>query len=514
MKAAIYTFFLNTLKINSKASNGDYVDKDWVIFFATAVGVEQVAPACGAVAGGVASQTAAANPYYINGYIGLAKNGDQLLLCNQPQSAGPFLGTVPPGTDLANANRDGWVVGPMALRDEDSVTIFYVVTNLSYLPPSEQLQTALKIGGYVAAAAGAAASLGAVAAGVTAALASIGSLIGGGLNAILNAVSGLVGSDQIDCNGPVAISPGLTFTGAELEEMVNTPVPNQQQGVTLFTTTIVNSGLTSPSAGGCGTPNTDVTWSILRDIIPQRVFPTTPTPTTNIVAIPASRSVKDWNGVWGDGQFTNNSRILCGVNASGEGVAGESSEQLASSYMAGLIDTMEKEPLALSAVGEDPRMKRESALTLKSIPKGTRKIVSGAAAVKPVTARYSAEILERLGSAEGRIVEQLTAANLVEVPMLAPPFAGDIYPPSRPGEAVGVNATLAGPAKTSVTEQGSLVVAYAATLLVSADISLQLYGLATSENQIVAYRVRYLRRNDDGVTVTDVMLAPVQAEPS
>lgn len=51
MTTANYTFFLNNLKINSKMSNGDYVDKDWVTFTIGINGTYHLATACAALGG-------------------------------------------------------------------------------------------------------------------------------------------------------------------------------------------------------------------------------------------------------------------------------------------------------------------------------------------------------------------------------------------------------------------------------------------------------------------------------
>jgi len=545
MPSANYTFFLNNLKINSKMSNGPYVDKDWVVFWVSLNGTSFLANACAALGGTEPQQTASANPFYVDGYIGLAKNGDDLVLCNQPPSAGPFPnGTVPPATDLTN----GWVVGPLGIADDDAVTVNYVITNLSYVDPSQMAADGLKVGGAVLAAAGGALSL------VTSGIAGV---IGGILNGIAQLLAGIIGSDQQNCNGAAVISPDLVFTGAQLETMVNTPVPDQQN-ITLFTTTIVNSGLSEPSPGGCGTPDTDVMWSIQRDISPQDVFPTQPPAAPGqLEPLAASLSTQDWAGTWGDAEFINNSRIICTIGASGSGVTGASDAERASSYGAGLLDSIEREPLTASLLGQDPRVARGGALAIASVLAAPQTMSTGMASVLPVTARYSADIAERLGSAAGPVAEQIEVGNLVEIPMVALQFAGDVYAPVMPvgivGEpvrsvlgadtppatpAAGHPASVKDPASISIPDStggasavghedaiassgpatrraDSLIsLTYAATLVVSNDVSLQLYGLMGARGEITEHRIRYLRKSDSGDIVSDVMLSAVQQEPS
>jgi hypothetical protein len=540
MLSADYTFFLNNLKINSKMSNGPYVDKDWIVFWVSLNGTSFLANACAALGGTEPQQTAAANPFYVDGYIGLAKSGDDLLLCDQPPSAGPFPnGTVPPATDLT----DGWVVGPLSIADDDAVTVNYVITNLSYVDPSQMAADGLKIGGAVLAAAGGALSL------VTSGIAGI---IGGILNGIAQLLAGIIGSDQQNCNGAVAISPDLVFTGAQLETMVNAPVPDQQN-ITLFTTTIVNSGLSEPSPGGCGSPDTDVMWSIQRDISPQDVFPSQPPSAPGqLRPLAASLSTQDWAGTWGDSEFINNSRIICTIGASGSGVTGASDAERASSYGAGLLDSIENEPATASLLGRDPRVARGGALAIASVPAAPRAMSAGTAPVIPVTARYSADITEHLGSAGGQVAEQMEVSNLAEIPMVALRFAGDVYAPIMPVEepvrsVLGAETPRATPAAgrpasvknpitmpdstggASAADHGDVIASsapatgrqdtlisltYAATLVASNDVSLQLYGLVGATGQITEHRIRYLRKSDSGNIVTDVMLSAVQQEPS
>ncbi len=532
MVAANYTFFLNNLKINSKMSNNDYVDKDWLVFSVSVNGRQFLATACSTIAGGEPPQIAAQNPFYVDGYIGLAKNGDDLLLCNQPPSAGPFPsnGEVPPATDLVN----GWVVGPLTIADDDAVVVTYMITNLSYDDPSQMAQDALKYGGAVLAAVGG--LLGTATAGISA-------IIGGILNGVAQALASVIGSSQNNCNGPVALSPSLVFTGSQLETMVNTAVPNQQN-ISQFTTTIVNSGLTQPTQGGCWIPNTDVTWSILRDIASQQVFGSTPPPVAGqLKPLGLSLSTQDWEGTWGDEEFEQNSRILCIIGASGSGITGASDEERASSYAAGLIDTFQREAMSASLVGQDPRAARVGALATLSVPAVARSLAPQIDAVMPPTARYSADITEHLGSPDGPIAEQIAANNLVEIPMLALPFTSDVYAPLTPPFAEPGGATIArpvasegilantatldsvdgsatarenilAPSRPVVGRQSVLVpLLYAATLVSSADSSLQLYGEIDSTGKITGHRIRYLRANNN-VIVTDVVLTPAQQMPT
>lgn len=407
-------------------------------------------------------------------------------------------------------------MGPYNIADTDVVTILYLITNLSYVDPGQMEQDAIKIGGAVLGAASAA--IGAAAGGIGTV---IGGIVGGILNGIAQGLAMLVGGGQQNCNGAVASSldPPIAFSGAQLETTVDNPIPGQQN-ITLFTTTIVNSGLSEPSPGGCGTPNTDVMWSILRDISPQDIFPASPPPAMGkLKPLPASISTQDWIGIWGYGQFINNSRILCTIGASGSGPVGVSSEDRAASYAAGLLDSIQPEPATGSLVGQDARVTRGGALTIAHVPAEPRAVSSGAAVVMPVTARYSANITEYLGSVGGPIAEQIATINLVEIPMLALPFTGDVYAPLRPIEAVatpaqavvaggsppapssapfparaviststralgsttapvaGRGAAIASPALAIGHQSTLITLIYAATLVTSSDTLVQLYGV-------------------------------------
>jgi hypothetical protein len=233
----------------------------------------------------------------------------------------------------------------------------------------------------------------------------LGALIGG-LAAIWNDIF----PGQPNCNGAVVVSPALSFTGSQLEQQVSTPIP--ATNITQFTTTIVNARLSAVAASNCSTPSTDVTWSILCDISSLEVFGPTPPPSKmSTRSLTVSKSPQDWSGMWGDGQFMNNSRITCVINYSGAGVAGASYGERISSYTSGLIHSINQDTSVAALLGRDPRVRRAAALSIPTTPMMIHPISPGPVVAVPVSARYSADIIEHLGSSNGQVAVNISARN-------------------------------------------------------------------------------------------------------
>jgi hypothetical protein len=58
------------------------------------------------------------------------------------------------------------------------------------------------------------------------------------------------------------------------------------------------------------------------------------------------------------------------------------------------------------------------------------------------------------------------------------------------------------------------IVYYAASLVVSANIVLQLFAAYDQDGNLTGHRIRYIRTGPFGGIVTDVLLSPVQHQPS
>ena len=513
MPSADYTFRLNKFHCNTKQSNGNYADNDYVFFSVVVNGMTYLAPACTPPSG---------NGLPTAGTLDVVFDGDDVALWDkQPED-------------------DTWQIGPITIDDQDTVIVLYTITNLSYHDPAAQAAESLKIIGATISALG---GLVAVVGGIIAALSSptgigvlvgavvaiIGGIIGfvGGVLQTVGEVLGKLGGDRPNCDGLILTSPPLGFTGAQLETSVATGT--DAPGV--FSETFLNSHLPSTSPSGCSEADTDVTWSILRNI-QGALTSGTPPKQMSIKMLAASQTPQDWGSMWGDEILWENSRIQCVITSSGSGPTGATAQERANSYAAGLVHSLQTEPMTLTLLSSPAKGIRSSSLAISTLPPTS--VVVGGASVVPVSARYTATITERFGSAEGAVLAQLTSANLIEIPMQTEPFTSDKYEQDTlhtghlPLSGIGVRslgiAEPLPPIKTGglqpipppgirlpikiTTPQKPLPIA--ATLAASAQISLELFGEFDQSNKIIGHRVRYIRSDANGVVRTDVMLAPTQ----
>jgi hypothetical protein len=152
-----------------------------------------------------------------------------------------------------------------------------------------------------------------------------------------------------------------------------------------------------------------------------------------------------------------------------------------------------------------------------------------------MTARYSVKLSEASAPNEGPFI-QVEASALAEMPMLAAPFTQNLYAdpadpiknsqlavdePLTPTAPVASRTTSDRTNKLHVEPLGptdpSPVAAadrlqppsYAATILLSAKDSLQLYGNYDEDGTLSGYLLRYTHITGAGVPATDVMLRPV-----
>ena len=536
------------LQINSKRNNKDYVDKDYVVFAVTVGPQNYAAPGCSGTN---------------SGYIGLASNGQSI-----PLSA-------------SDADPQ-WAIGPIPIDTDDGTQLFvsYTVTNLSFDDDAaKNAATAVKLVGDVLSVYGGLGSILAttIAGGtpLAALTGEVSQLLGSVLNLVSDVISAIVGTHQ-DCDGLV-LTQTFPFSGASLYSAVSAsalsaPPPRVKSalGSVVYSMTTTNAGLKPPEPppGGCWTPNTNASWTVFAspDI---ESFSGGPGPGTKKSLIPqaAALSPQNWAGTWGDAQYTQNSRIACVINATGDGPTGESFSTLIRSYLSGLRYSFQSDASVLSLLGRDARQPRSTSFALPTVPLTPHTVARDTAAtapptaspassppqaettlVAPVTARYAVDVQEIVvGSLPGlSTTMKESATNLVEIPMLATLFVNDIYqepvhlanPIRQPAGPLAVPATttsertlIAPDARDAVpaeqramigqpspggTESASAPMSldYAATLLVTNTISLQLYAERDPSGTIVSHRVRYSRTDGNGTIETDVMLAQTQTMPS
>lgn len=491
------------------------------------------------------------------GYIGLANNGQTIQLGE-------------------NAAIPEWTIGPIPINDDDQLLVSYVISNLSFNDDAaKNAATAIKLAGDVLSLYG---SLGSVlqaefaktAAGLGAG--EVAQALGQALNLISDIWTAIIGTHQ-DCDGLIALE-SYPFSGASLaSEVTNGPLAlpptyvAQQLGAQVWSMTTTNADVTpqEPPPSGCWTPSTNVQWTVFRGI-ESGLFPSTPSPGAQPVLLPQAVSLNpaDWSGTWGDAPFIQNSKVLCTINPSGSGPAGSSFSQVMQSYCDGLRYLIQTDVSVLSLLGTDTSQSRTAGFAIPTVPALPHAISTGTEVVMPVTARYEVQTTENVAGSVLRpattITEDLT--NLVELPMLASPFEGNVYqqpasvehevpigpragspstttasPTSEPvaelaaahdeppvAEAkpmVPNRVSAAKPPLLAVDDEASAVRAavaaplvYAATILVTDTISLQLYSELDAGGNTVGHRVRYSRSDGNGVIETDVMLAQAQEEPT
>jgi len=336
--------------------------------------------------------------------------------------------------DQAGRNLD-WAIGPITIRDEDVVVVTFAVTNLSYTDAPTQTEQELKItGAWLNTVAGGLAIGGAAtgpgvgafetAAAVFAAVGSVMEFIGEAFHWL-----GLGG--QTNCNGPVLISPPIAFTGAQLQELDYKAVPVWPGNVIEEVHTFTNRNLEQASQSGCGhPPDTDVYWSVVRDLSRvDRFGGGPPPPPLPLQPIAASLLSQNWNGIWGDAFYVEDSRIVCFISSDGGEVVLSARLNLPLSERVGahmqvLHQKLTTVPAFLSLMVSDARTTRSGPLTLPS--------TSAVGAIPS----HKAQITEHFGSPSGRVATQLEIDRLIEITMRATPFVKDVYPPTPlPGVA-------------------------------------------------------------------------------
>ena len=536
MTWANYTFYFNTLQINQMLSqSNDNPDVDSAYFAVQAGGKMQPCPACMPNAG---PPGAFLGP--VSNFFDAATGQTQIYLY------GP-MGPQAWGQEAEpNPLEQAWSL-TLPIQDTDEVTVVLAVTNLNTNKnPSEgeYIAEGLKIGADIDAVLAAAVSIAdPVASAIVAAFAGIIGSIGEVLG-----WADLAGEPV--CAGPV-LQEAYNFTGIQLRQACTTPTPVQS----VFYTTFTEADLTeSAPAGGCNVPNSGVTWSVLCDQSVDETFPNgPPVPAAPLRPLPASRSSRDWVSptiAWGDGSTTADSRVICHVTATGNGPADAGdSAGAAESYIGGLIHTLQTGRAASDLIGTGVAAPRPAGLSVQQRPQAPPKLRTTKLAAMPVTARYAVNLTESWTPDQAPF-NQVNAADLAELPMLATPFSADVYPapagsPDHAVRAVGgppaaparidpvpgvVAKTAAVPtvrapvaaggqrggadaiAAAEVVARWTVPPAYAGSILPSANDSLQLYGTYDGDGALTGHQLRYTRTDGEGRLATDVMLGPI-SEP-
>ncbi len=533
MTWANYTFYFNTLQINQMLSqNNDNPDVDSAYFAVQVGGKIQPCPACMPNAGPPGAFLGPVSNFFV------PATGETQIYLYGPMGPQAWGQEAEP-----NPLEQAWSL-TLPIQDTDSLTVVLAVTNLNTNKnPSEgeYIAEGLKIGGDIDAALAAAVSIAdPVVGGILAVFAgvveSIGEILGW---------ADLLGKPV--CAGPV-LQEAYNFTGIQLRQACTTPTPVQS----VFYTTFTEADLTeSAPAGGCNVPNSGLTWSVLCDQSVDETFPDgPPVPAAPLRPLPASRSPRDWVSptiAWGDGSTTADSRVICQVTATGNGPAGAGdSAAAAESYIGGLIHTLKNERATSDMIGTSVATPRAAGLSVQQRPQAPPKLRTTKLAAMPVTARYAVNLTESWTPGQAAF-NQVNAADLAELPMLATTFSADVYPtpagspnhaaraigeppaaPARTDPVPGLGAkTAAAPtvrapiaaggqrggadavAAAEVAARWTVPPAYAASILPSASDSLQLYGSYDGDGALIGHQLRYTRTDGEGLLIADVMLGPI-----
>jgi len=112
--------------------------------------------------------------------------------------------------------------------------------------------------------------------------------------------------------------------------------------------------------------------------------------------------------------------------------------------------------MALTLLAARAHVVRSSNLAIAALP-ARSVVVAGGQSIAPAAARYFAEITERIGSTNGPIAAQFSAANRTEIPMKAEPFTSDVYPSNHRvviirdiSENLGASSTVSSAAPATV----------------------------------------------------------------
>jgi hypothetical protein len=545
---ANYTFYFNTLQINQMLSqSNDNPDVDSAYFAVQVGGMNQPCPACMPNAGPPGAFLGPVTNFYdpFTGSTQISLYGSM-----GPQAWGQEA--------EPNATEQAWSIGPLPIQDTDSVTVLIAVTNLNQNKnPSagEYIAEGLKIGGDIDAA---------LAAGVSVADPEIGGILAL-FAGIVESVGEILGwADLLGapvCAGPV-LQEAYNFTGIQLQQACTTPTPVQQT----YFTTFIESNLTENAPGsGCNVPNSTLMWAVLCDQSVGEMFPSGPpsAPPPQLRPAPASRAPRDWvspAAAWGDGSTTADSRVVCYVTATGNGpVEAGNGQAAAESYLGGLIDTLRNEPAAGDLLGASVGAVRAGALSIPQVPQAPPELRTTTLAAMPVTARYAVNLTQAWAPDQDPFNE-VSASDLAELPMLVTAFTADVYPSpagtpehevsvavaspvaqtapvaplttdQAPGlRAEGAESTIqpasvatgveASASTDAVAETAAAAIAsswavppsYAASILPSANDSLQLYANYDPDDTLVGYQLRYTHTDGAGQLTTDVMLGPI-SEP-
>lgn len=484
------------------------------------------------------------------------------------QASGPpttgFLWEIEAGREVLLYGRTGtevpdqsWEIGPIEVGNDDVVTWSFLLANSWKGAEGDTAKWLSIVGGALLSAAGVP-----IAAGP-------GGFIVGGALAIVGGLVSLVGSllpSKPDCDGLDAAEL-QTISGAGLAglDYLNGPWETSR------TTTITYSG--SPSAGGCGNAKVDVTHTIAtpyafidlgadpqlapdiagnvkawtgtwaderlleestivcridadvtldiaavhsRDLLSEKAHRTDPTPRAqldaavqDVVAASAHHKKPPVNGPLATLVSKIGARVSSGVDAF---------EHLGSDPLLGHLP---------------PTVVRQDLLRF---PSGNPAFIAPATSLP----RYAVTAIEQDYARRSKTLAERQERMLVDLPMQTAPYHGPKYaaPAVWAQRFAEAHAQAAMPAHDSsraweqvateihrideharavpgITESSVVAssLSLAATIIVSTDLVLQLYGMYDASHHLVDHRIRYIRTSANGGLVTDVMLQPATTTP-
>jgi len=349
---------------------------------------------------------------------------------------------------------------------------------------------------------------------------------------VFSSIGELVGifGESPNCNGPVFVAT-MTISFEDLLGRCGNPHTGANFPVTGFGPREDEAPLTGfpqfVDNSLCGhNPQARIT---SYTVVCTDVFESFTSATTKSLTIaPVAGARADaWNGSWGEQPFRDNCRLVCDIAATGAATAPPASAK------AGSIEhRLAVEGLAPGLVA------RSSASTGgTSIPSvGLQRMV-----------RHRVDSVEHLGGPGGRQLFAFGDEGLFAATLLAEPFIRDAFPVSvtsavthqplgvtnpsvsvAPPEIfnpnlIGTVSPPGGARFSPIAGVGATAIAtelfatsrpqFADSLVLSPNVTLQLYGEFDERHRLIRHRVRYLRTDQRGTVVTDAMLRSTVRPP-
>jgi hypothetical protein len=273
-------------------------------------------------------------------------------------------------------------------------------------------------------------------------------VVNGVLQAIDGGVEAAVGSGNADCAGPVLVDALPTnTTNLENDLAPLAPHPSPRVGSTFRREKQTRrQGLQLDAPSACGPPETRPQATAFISLIRDTIpaFDTTPRTDKFLLRPVAGQAVNAWQGLWGDQAQQKDCRVFCDIVAHSQAI---------------VLGGHNVDVAATEFFGQPPGSPTQ---------------------VHQVTGRFP-----------GRGAATNSFENLIPDPIGSINYPVPFARPDPHG-----NAVTGGPA--------------ADTVAVDATVSLQLYGqfATATDDSLAKFAVRYIRRDEQGNVLTDVMLEP------